>query len=537
MSRFKFLFTVLLVAIIASTVGITLGIFYQRSFVDYKTSTAIANDKLLFTLSQLHNKYVDTLDLDSIYEIAIPSILEKLDPHSAYVPAKDFAAMSESMNGKFDGIGVMFNMLTDTVKISNVISGGPCAKTGVAAGDMIIKVNGNTIAGEKIPSDSVVKMLKGKRGSIVNISVKRGSNKKLIEFEITRGEIPMRSVEAAFIDHENTGYLKISRFASTTYNEMINALVKLKNAGMEKLVLDLRNNGGGFLDQAIYITNEFLEKGEGIVYTEGLKSPRVEHKANGRGQFRDLPLVVMMNPESASASEILAGALQDNDRATIVGLRSFGKGLVQEQFEYADGSAARITVAKYYTPLGRSIQKPYDKNSKEDYNMEIYKRMTNSEFLDEDSVKVDVAQQVVTPKGDVLYGGGGIYPDVFVPMDTTSVTPYFRKLIENNLIFLFATEFTDNNRAEINNITTFKQFDKLIDQQDLYLDFVAWADRKGVKPSTKDFSKSRTIVVTQLKAYIGQNTQLQENAFYHYIKPLDNTMLKAYEVIDLEVAN
>ncbi len=537
MSKFKFSFTILLCAIIATTIGIIIGVLYQRSFSNYQNNNTIEGDKLLYTLSQLQTKYVDTLHLDSIYEEVIPSILETLDPHSAYIPKKDFASMNETMNGKFDGIGVMFNMLTDTVKISNVIGGGPCYKAGVAAGDMIIKVDGKTIAGQKMHTDSVVKMLRGERGSKVIIGIKRGGNKKLIDFEITRGEIPMRSVEAAFVDHENTGYLKISRFAATTYSEMMNALNKLEKAGMEKLVIDLRNNGGGFLDQAIYITNEFLESGDGIVYTEGLKSPRVEHKSNGRGHFKNLPLVILINPESASASEILAGALQDNDRATIVGLRSFGKGLIQEQFEYADGSAARITIAKYYTPLGRSIQKPYEKNDKKDYQLELYERMKHNEFLNADSVRVDSTKQVITANGDILYGGGGIYPDVFVPMDTTAVNPYFRKLVENNLIFLYASKFTDSNRKEINNITTFTQFDKLIEQHNLYMDFVAWADRKGVRPNSSELVKSKLYVTIQLKAYIGQNTQLQENAFYHYIKPLDNTMLKAYEVIDSEAIN
>lgn len=530
MSRFKITFNIILVVIITLFVGIFTGIFFQRSV--WTNQYHPKGDKLQYTLDMLESKYVDSLSRDSLTELVIPMLLSELDPHSEYIPKSELTTVNESLAGKFDGIGVMFNMLTDTAQITNVISGGPSSKVGIAAGDRIITVNDSVVAGRKLPSDKVVSQLRDPKGTKVKLGLQRGNNDKLIHITVTRGEIPMRSVEAAFIIKPGIGYIRVSRFAATTYKEFMAALVKLQSQGMNKVILDLRDNGGGLLDQAILMANEFLGPGQGIVYTQGAKSARREQKADGKGQFQNLSMVVMMSPESASASEIFAGAMQDNDRATIVGLRSFGKGLIQEQFDYPDGSAARITIAHYYTPLGRSIQKPYTKGSREEYQTELWRRYNSSELLNADSIAHDSTQLFITPKGRTVYGGGGIHPDLFVPLDTTSVSPYFKKLVNGNYIFKYATKFTDEHREQLNKVDSFVEFEKLIGKTNMIVDFVLWADRQGVRPSDSELNASRKYILAQLKAYIGRNTPLEDNALYYYFYPVDNTMIRSVESLE-----
>lgn len=528
-NRFKSTFTIGFIVVIALVAGTLFGIFYQRNFVGEQVYSQIKNNKLLYTIDLLRQKYVDQINDDSLAEIIIPQLLSSLDPHSVYIPLDEMKSMNEPLAGKFDGIGVMFNMFTDTVLITNVISGGPSSKSGILPGDKIMTVNDSLISGRKMDSDKVVKMLRGDRGTKVNLGIQRGKNEKLISITVTRGEIPVKSVTAAFIIEKGVGFVRVDRFAANTYKEFSTALAKLQKAGMKKLIIDLRGNGGGFLDQAIYMANEFLPKGVGIVYTQGLTHKRNDQFADGRGRFQDIPLVVLMSPESASASEVFAGALQDNDRAIIVGLRSYGKGLIQEQFGYPDGSAARITVAHYYTPLGRSIQKQYERGGKDNYQMELYDRMKHNEYFDQDSVKKDQTQKFVTKGGRILYGGGGIIPDIFVPLDTTKADGYFSKLIEDNLIFKYATMYTEKNRAAINAVTTVSQLDELFAKSNLYMDFVSWADRQGVKPTDKELTSNKVYILAQLRAYIGRNSQLEDDALYYYIRPIDNTLNKGVE--------
>lgn len=528
-NRFKLLFTIGFLVVVSLVAGTFFGIFYQRNFVGGQLSTQVRGNKLLYTMDLLKSKYVDVIDEDSLSEALIPQLLSALDPHSEYIPASEMKSVNEPLVGKFDGIGVMFNMATDTVIITNVINGGPSSKSGILAGDRIMTVNDSLIAGRKMNTDNVVKMLRGDRGTQVKLGIQRGLNDRLVPITVTRGEIPVKSVDAAFMVEPGVGFIKVARFAANTYNEFTAALAKLNKLGMTKLILDLRDNGGGYLDQAIYMANEFLPRDAGIVYTEGISHKRQDQMADGRGRYLNIPLVVLLSPQSASASEVFAGALQDNDRAVIVGLRSFGKGLIQEQYNYQDGSAARITVAHYYTPLGRSIQKQYTKGQKVDYELELLQRYNHSEYVNEDSVKKDESQKFVTKGGKILYGGGGIYPDIFVGMDTTKVDGYFRKLIDNNLIFKYSTLYCDKNRGAINDVTTFDALNKLFARSNLYMDFVAWADRQGVKPTGKELDENKTYILAQLKAYIGRNTQLEDNALYYYMKPIDNTLHKGIE--------
>ncbi len=532
MSPLKRAFNILLIVTTTLLLGVILGINYNRFVSGSPYSQSASEDKLQYTLDILQSRYVDSLSRDSLIEKLIPKLLLELDPHSEYIPSKNMDAVSEQLSGEFEGIGVMFNMFTDTAVITNVISGGPSAKAGVMAGDKIITINDTLVAGIKFDTDSLVGRLRGKRGTIVNIGVERGKLTKLIPITIERDKIPVHSVEASFMIEDSVGYLNITKFAATTHDEFKKAINQLKTQGLKSVVIDLRDNGGGYLDQAIYMANEFLQQGQGIVYTQGAKLPRSEQKADGHGEYKDLDVVILMGPQSASASEVFAGALQDNDRATVVGLRSFGKGLIQEQFGYTDNAAVRITIAHYYTPLGRSIQKPYTLGKKADYQMEIIQRLSSAELFSADSMKIDSTDRYVTAKGKVLYGGGGIAPDVFVPMDTTSVSPYFASLVGGNYIFRYATKYTEDHRAELNRVKSFKDFESVVTDNYLLSGFLRWAKANGAKsPSSKELSDSREIILSQLRGYIGRNTELSENAAIYYFYPLDKTMQKGVEVL------
>ena len=510
-------------------IGILVGIMMQRSAVSYKYIPLGRNDKLSLTMSLLENRYVDSLTSDSLVELVVPTLLEKLDPHSVYITKEEFASANEPLTGHFDGIGVIFNMMTDTVLVSNVISGGPSDKVGVVAGDKIITINDSVVAGRKIKQDDIVKMLRGTKGTIVKLGIERNKAAELIPITVTRGVIPMKSVEASFMIKDDIGYIKFSRFAATTYQEIAIAMLGLKTKGATRLILDLRGNSGGYLDQAIHIVNEFLPEGQMIVYTEGAHAPRIDQLADGKGRYRDIPLTLIIDEGSASASEILAGAIQDNDRGIIVGRRSFGKGLVQEQFPYSDGSAARITISRYYTPLGRSIQKPYTAGDIDSYNQEMVNRVSHSELFNADSIKQNDAEKFTTPAGRVVYGGGGIMPDIFVPVDTSAVSPFYRKLFEKNLIFKYSLAITESNRKKINSIKNIDELNLFFAGRNLYGDFIAYARRNGVEPTSTEIDKDKAIVMAQLKGYIGRNTILEDNAYYYYIYPEDPAILRALE--------
>lgn len=535
MSNYKTTIRVTLFIVTALLVGASLGIMLERAALRDAYTDARQGDKLSWALSEIEERYVDPITRDSLAELALPLLLQDLDPHSVYIPASEFAATNEPLTGTFDGIGVMFNMLTDTVQITNVISGGPSAAAGIVAGDRIITVDDSTIAGVKMDQDKVVGMLRGKRGSTVKLGILRAPAQELLPVTVTRGAIPVKSLEASFIvpGKPEVGYLKFGRFAATTHSEVLAALMQLREQGARKVILDLRGNGGGYLDQAIYIANEFLPKGHKIVYTEGHASPRADQNADGRGRFQDIELAVVIDENSASASEIVAGAIQDNDRGVIVGRRSFGKGLVQEQIPYPlDGSAMRLTIARYYTPVGRSIQKPYIPGHGDDYNGELIRRYEHNEMLTADSIHLADSLKYITPGGKIVYGGGGIMPDIFVPVDTTGLTPYFSKLFQKNLIFRYATQTTDRYRKQINAVKTLGDLDRFFADKNLFYDFVAYADRQGIHPTETEMTLSKALITAQIKGYIGRNTPLDETAFYYYIFPQDSTLTRAVQALD-----
>jgi len=491
-----------------------------------------SNNKLSSILSYISSEYVDSVSADKLTEAAIPVILEELDPHSVYIPAMDLSKYNEPLVGNFSGIGVQFNMIEDSVAIINTIANGPSEIVGIIAGDRIVNVNGRIVAGVKLPSDSIVGMLRGPKGTTVKVGIMRRSEKNLLDFEITRGDIPLYSVDVAYMMSEKTGYIKISTFAQTTYEEFVTAVQKLHEKGMEKLILDLRSNGGGLMDAATRIADQFLEDNKLIVYTQGKARPRYDVFATAGGLCSNDEVSILIDEFSASASEILAGAIQDNDRGTIIGRRSFGKGLVQEQIQFRDGSALRLTIARYYTPTGRSIQKPYA-DDKMDYYSDLNNRYNHGEFENADSIKFADSLKFVTPGGKVVYGGGGIMPDIFVPLDTVGISPYFNKVRNLGLIYRFAFDYADKNREKLLKYKTAKELSTYLDKSNYFKEFLKYSDEKGVVQNAADLKASGELIKVQIKAYIARNT-IDNEGFYPIIQEIDNTLLKAFELIEKE---
>lgn len=489
-------------------------------------------NKLTQTLALIEQEYVDSLSMDTLSEHLIPVLLKELDPHSEYIPASVMAELNEPLEGEFDGIGVVFNMATDTVIVLNVIPKGPSDKAGVKAGDRIIEINDSIVAGRKIPQNDIVKQLRGKRGTTVRLGLERQHIDELVEVEVTRDKIPIKSIESAFVLTDSIGYVKLGQFAKTSHAELQLALLKLRAAGVKKLIFDLRGNSGGFLDQAILIANEFLLKNQLIVYTEDRYRKQMREYADGMGMAQDMEVAVLIDEYSASSSEILAGALQDNDRGTIIGRRSFGKGLVQKQIPFRDGSALRLTIARYYTPTGRSIQKPYTIGDQESYDADLWNRYQNNEFFSADSIHFADSLKRVTAGGKVVYGGGGIMPDCFIPADTTDLTPYFLEVSGRNILYRYTIEYADRKREALNKVASLDDLQQLLDSDKrLVEDFISYAARQGVKPNYRDIAVSRRLIEAQLRAYIGRNTVLEDDGFYKNIYPIDTVILKAIEVL------
>ncbi len=493
------------------------------------------NNKIFYTMSLIERLYVDPVNADSLADRVIPLILEELDPHSVYIPAADFQEVSEPLEGEFDGIGVMFNMLTDTVVVLNVIPSGPSDKAGVQNGDRIIRIDDSLVAGRKIPQDAIVKRLRGARGTKVTLGIYRGGgSSELVPIVVERGVIPIKALDAAFMIAPEVGFVKLSTFSRFSVTELQKALVELAGAGMRRLILDLRDNGGGYLGQAIEMANMFLRKDELIVYTEDREGRQAREYSNGHGGFTEIPLVVLINEGSASSSEILAGAIQDNDRGMIVGRRSFGKGLVQREIPYPDGSAIRLTIARYYTPSGRSIQKPYDHGLAE-YQMDIYNRYAAGEMFSASADSLLLRQDTVsyfTRSGRVVHGGGGIMPDYFVPIDTVGITSYFQKINTRNLIPRFTLDWSDKHRAEMNAVASLEDLGAMFDRHPRLVDeFVAYAAGNGVAPDRQQIETSRSLIEVHLKALIGRNTTLDYNGFYANSYLVDSAILKAIEVL------
>ena len=528
-----------LIVALAIVAGVLVGKYLPRQgsapvggFSLSSHASGLSEDKLNQVLSRIYNQYVDLPRMDSIEEEVIPMILESLDPHSAYIPASQLAQVNEPLEGQFDGIGVTFNMLGDTVRIINVITGGPSAKAGLLNGDRIITVGDSLVSGRSIDQEDVVKLLRGPRGTTVELGIERVGVQGLLPVTVTRGIIPLKSVDAAFMIAPQTGYIKLSLFSRNSHQEIVAGALEMKERGMKNLILDLRGNSGGLLDQAIYIANEFLPKESLIVYTEGRASRRRNQYSNGKGRLQEINPVLLIDESSASASEIVAGALQDNDRGVIIGRRSFGKGLVQEQMELGDGSAMRLTVARYYTPVGRSIQKPYE-NGIEAYNRDLLTRFEHSELFSADSIRFADSLKFVTPGGKEVYGGGGIMPDIFVPVDTVRDNRYAVQVVNRNILLLFTTGYTDRHRTELNDITTLPEMDAYFDaHQGLLDELVQFAAGKGVRPGPDDLEEARKPLTAYLKAYVGRNTPLEENAFYYYLLPLDPEYLRTIEYLE-----
>lgn len=497
--------------------------------VSMMEGTMHPDDKLLQTIATIRNYYVDPIELDTIYEKAIPALLAELDPHSEYIPARYFDSVNESLEGEFDGIGIVFNASTDTIMVINVIPQGPSDKAGVRAGDRIVRIDGRNVAGQKISQDSMMRLMRGKRGSKVKLSLQRRGLDRNVDVVVTRDAIELHSIETAFmLDRKaGVGFVRLSQFSRTSYRELHEAIAKLREEGMTSLILDLRGNSGGFLDQAILIANEFLPDEKLIVYTEDRGGNQQKQYSNGRGSATDVGLAILVDEGSASSSEILAGAIQDNDRGLVIGRRTFGKGLVQSQIPFADGSAIRLTVARYYTPTGRSIQKPYVNGDELSYQMDLINRFNNNEFFSADSIHFDDSMKFTTPGGRTVYGGGGIMPDIFMPMDTVGLSRYYNEVWNSNVLYRYTIDFADNHRTELNRVTTVEELDELLSKSNLLDDFVAYAERNGVKTDREGLAKSRNIIEAQLRAYIGRNALDDESGFYYNIYAIDNVLQRA----------
>ena len=528
MNNFKITFFLPILLALCLGAGIYIGkkITYSQNQI---VRTSGSDGKIESLLRYINQRYVDTVNPTQLEDKALNTLLQQLDPHSAYVNAKEAKAMNEPLQGNFGGIGVEFNILKDTIRVVTAISGGPSEALGILPGDMIVKVEGKSVAGVKITNQQVISKLRGDKGTKVNIHIKRNGVKALLPFTITRGEIPIYSVDIAYMVTPKVGYIKISRFGATTYDEYLEGFHKLKEAGLQTLILDLRGNPGGYLNAAVAIADEFLPAGKEIVHTEGRAEPRKVHKATSKGEFETNQLILLIDEGSASASEIVAGAVQDNDRATLVGRRSFGKGLVQEEKEFADSSAVRLTIARYYTPTGRCIQKSYKEGLEAYYNEES-DRFTKGELENPDSIKVNTKEKFKTPAGKVVYGGGGIMPDVFVPLDTAGHSHYLGEVVYSGIINQFAFYYADHHRDALKKQYNAGDFAKNFSISDAILqEFVDFAAKSGVKPRENDIKKSRKIIALQLKALIARD--IWNNAgYYPVVLAQDPTFIKALEL-------
>lgn len=515
-------------------VGIWLGYFLSKRInngsVFRQMSHASTTDKINSLLNYIEYQYVDTIDKKDLVEKTVTSMLQSLDPHSSYIPASDFESVNEPLEGNFDGIGVEFNIIRDTIRVVTPIEGGPSEKIGIRAGDKLIKVEGKNVAGIKITNKQVFEKLRGKSGTIVKVTVLRNGITKPLEFKIIRDAIPLYSLDASYMVNPSIGYIKISKFAATTYQEYLKAFNELSKLGMKKLILDLRGNPGGYLNAAVDISDEFLTNGLQIVYTQGKANPKKTYKATEHGSFENNPLVILIDEGSASASEIVAGAIQDNDRGTIIGRRSFGKGLVQDQLQLPDGSAIRLTIARYYTPTGRCIQKPYsdDKNL---YYSEENDRYANGELLNEDSIKLDKTKMYKTPEGKIVYGGGGIMPDMFVPIDTARTNSFLNKVFYSGVINTFAFEYADKNRDKLKAYSSSKNYIEQFDVNVTVLDeFYAYCAKQNLTLNNVSKEKTNEALKPYLKAFIGRDV-FDKDAYYPIINKKDKCIIKAIEVL------
>ncbi|MBR0196193.1 MAG: S41 family peptidase [Paludibacteraceae bacterium] len=521
-----------------TVLGVAIGLLIGMSISQQANAQRIVihNGQLQFEQNKLdrliqlmETAYVDEINVDSITDEVMTDLVQKLDPHSAYIPKEDLEMVNSELAGSFSGIGVQFTIQQDTVRIVAVIAGGPSEGIGVLAGDKIVTVDDSVFTGKKMNNEKVMKTLRGPKGTQVKLGILRAGVSEPLYFTITRGDIPVTSVDAKFMIGK-IGFVRVNKFGETTYKEFITALAELKAKGADRYIVDLRENSGGYMDQAIRMANEFLHRGELIVYSQGRAYPRYEAKADGSGRFKDVPLVVLIDDFSASASEIFAGAMQDNDRATIIGRRSFGKGLVQQQMPFDDGSAVRLTVARYYTPSGRCIQKPYTMGDQSDYNKELYERFEHGEQFSADSIHFTDTTTYRTKKGRIVRGGGGIMPDVFVGRDTTLNTPWYNKCVNLAITYQFAYQYTDQHRKELGKFKEWKELEKYLNKQNILREFVAFAQEKDIAPNEEQIQKSRPLMTRLLNAYIVRDV-LGDEGFFPLFERDDEITKKAVELL------
>ena len=526
-SRFMpFLLAVCLVA------GIAIGTFYANHFSGNKLGIInTSSNKLNALLHIIDEQYVDTVNITDLVEEAMPQILSELDPHSSYIPAKDLEAVTADLKGSFSGIGIQFTIQDDTIHVNSVIKGGPSEKVGLMAGDRIIEVDDSAFVGKIVTNQEAMKRLKGEKGSKVKLGIYRPGEKGTLHFTVVRGDIPVKSVDAAYMITDKFGYVKVNKFGETTYPELLVAVAKLNQKNCEGMIIDLRGNTGGYMAAAIQMVNEFLPNNRLIVYTQGRKAPRENYTSNGTGSSQKMPLIVLVDEGSASASEIFAGAIQDNDRGTIIGRRSFGKGLVQQPIEFSDGSAIRLTIARYYTPSGRCIQKPYEKGKEDEYELDLLTRYEHGEFFSADSIKQNEKEVYHTSLGRPVYGGGGIMPDIFVPQDTTGMTSYFRMAANRGLIIRYSFDYTDHNRQKLQEYDTPEKMEAYLKKQNLLNQFAGWAEKRGLKRRNNLMMKSRELFELSLYGNIIYN-MLGIEAYIEFLNKTDNTVQKAVEVLE-----
>ena len=512
-------------------IGILIGMFYTNQYSGNRLSIInTTSNKINDLLRIIDDHYVDTVNMTNLIEDAMPQILSDLDPHSVYIKAKDAEESMTDIKGSFSGIGVSFTIQEDTIHIINVIKGGPSEKVGLLAGDRIVTIDGEEFVGKEITSEESMKRLKGEKGTEVKLGIKRMGEKELLDFTIIRGDIPIHSVEASYMITPELGYIKVTKFSETTYPEMLVALARLGQEGFKGLIIDLRGNGGGIMQTAIQMANIFLPKGKLIVYTEGRNSPREEYISDGRGAFAHLPLVILIDESSASASEIFAGAIQDNDRGTVIGRRSFGKGLVQQPIEFRDGSILRLTIARYYTPSGRCIQKPYENGHNEEYENDLMERYERGEFFSEDSIHQE-GPQFKTLLGRSVYGGGGIMPDIFIPEDTSDITSYYKEAVISGLIHQYALKFTDSHRKILEEKESVNDMIIYLKQQNILADFAKFAQERGLRRRALMLYQSRKLFERNIFGNIINNAKDTER-FYEYLNIDDRTVGRAIKILE-----
>lgn len=533
MNKNRHFIWIILLIVVSLLLGFYLGKHFRMMSPQLKLLRAEQN-KINEALEVINQNYVDTVDIHHLTESAIGKIISELDPHSSYIPASEVEIANEDLESSFSGIGVQFNMQTDTIIVISIISGGPAEKAGLMPFDRIMTVDDSLVAGQNIGANKMKRMLRGPKDSKVNLGIQRGNAEELMYFELTRGDIPNYSVDVSYKVRDEIGYIKVSVFSHSTYNDFLTAIAKLKEQGVKGFIIDLRENPGGYMESAIYMTNEFLSRGHMIVYTEGRAYPRRDTHANGKGTCQDAPLVVLIDELSGSASEIFSGAIQDNDRGLIIGRRSYGKGLVQAKLDLSDRSELRLTIARYYTPSGRCIQKDYELGKSDEYSQEIYNRFMHGEFYSADSIKVNDSIEYQTVGGRSVYGGGGIMPDIFIPRDTTGFTSYYWNVVNSGVLNQFILDYSDRNHDVLNKFATYEELYAYLKQQSLLNEFTDYAASKGIRKRPVLINISRQLLETWIYSVIVKNF-FDNDGFYPILLHDDATLNKAIEVIEKDI--